>query len=203
SSMATWIASRNNSSILYLTKQISGVSETLSYTGIYGIDTFGWTSEASARWNGFGLHVLLTLQNPEYSDFRQEFTFSNGSSETIDYSGNFVTGMSRVLLELDPSFHFKKWNISASARYFSKQYANRLNNTWFDGHWETFASIGCQVRDDLGVKLDVVNFLNQTGISGSLDAADAITDTSLLKNMYIAGTYIRPLTFNIAVTYKF
>ncbi|MCR5002920.1 MAG: hypothetical protein K5984_00980, partial [Bacteroidales bacterium] len=47
SSMATWIASRNNSSILYLTKQISGVSETLSYTGIYGIDTFGWTSEAS------------------------------------------------------------------------------------------------------------------------------------------------------------
>lgn len=55
----------------------------------------------------------------------------------------------------------------------------------------------------LTLSLNAVNLLNQTGVSGTLDALDTITDDSLLQNYLTSGTYIRPFSINASVTYAF
>lgn|GEM_PF-1468414 len=69
---------------------------------------------------------------------------------------------------------------SLNARYFSRQYANRLNNACFNSHFQ--------------VSVDAINLLNQTGVSGTLDVADTITDSRILQGYLTSGTYIRPFT---------
>ena len=203
-SMVSYITGQNNSGMLHFTKQINGVSETQAKQINFNIGTFGWTTDVAMNLSHFSLHFLATLQNPEYRNFSNNLTFSDGSSETIDYSGNYVSGISRVLLEIDPSYKFNdKWRCWFNARYFSRQYANRVNNAYFNGHWETFAGVSWQTTKHLLCTLDIVNLLNQTGANGTLDVADTITDSSLLHNYLTSGTYIRPLTIGLTVRYQF
>lgn len=199
-SMISYITSENNLGVLHLTKQISGVSETISTNSVYGIGTLGWTTDINAKKGQFAMHLLATLQNPKYHNFKNSLTFSNGVSETIDYSGNYVTGISRILLEIDPSYTYRNWRFWASGRYFSRQYASRVNNAWFKGHWETFAGINYRATKNCTVSLDIVNLLFQRGASGSLDVADTITDKSQLQDLLISGSYIRPFTINLSVS---
>ena len=51
------------------------------------------------------------------------------------------------MVELDPSYTWKMIKAWLSVRYFSKPYACRSNNAWFNGHWETFAGIDYKVND--------------------------------------------------------
>lgn len=102
----------------------------------FNIGTFGWTTDVAMNLSHFSLHFLATLQNPEYRNFSSNLTFSDGSSETIDYSGNYVSGISRVLLEIDPSYKFQRQMalLVQCPIFFSRQYANRVNNAYFNGH---------------------------------------------------------------------
>lgn len=202
-SMLSYITGENNIGVLHLSKQIDGVSETISKTAVYDIGTFGWTTDCNLRFGNFGMHLLLTLQEPKYRDYTNTLTFSDGQTETLDYGGNYVTGISRVLAEIDPSYTYGRWRFSLSARYFSRQYASRVNNVWFNGHWETFASVGCKLSENLSLSVDAVNLLNQTGAKGSIDAADTITDDGLLRGLLISGTFIRPFTLGLTVNWNF
>lgn len=202
-SMLSYINGRNNVTVLHLTKQIGGVSENLAYVPLFNIGTWGWTTDLSTKLPHWNLHLLATLQSPKYANFRNELSFSDGSTEVIDYSGNYVSGMSKLLLEIDPSWQNERWRVWLSARYFSRQYANRVNNAYFAGHWETFGGVDYHLNPHLTLSLNAVNLLNQTGVSGTLDALDTITDDSLLQNYLTSGTYIRPFTVNASVTYAF
>ena len=51
--------------------------------------------------------------------------------------------------------------------------------------------------------LNVVNFLNQNGASGSISSADLVTDPSKYKNYLMAGSYIRPFEVSLSTTINF
>ena len=201
--MISYINSRNIGSTQYFTKQVGGVSETQGKNTTYDIGTLGITGDATATFGGFSMHVLATYQGPKYRNFSVPLTFSDGSTEVLDYTGNYVTGMSKVLLELDPSYRFGDWRLWFSGRYYSRQYASLVNNVYFDGHWETFAGVDWEASKKLSLQLSVTNLFGQTGANGSIAAANTITDDSLLKGYYTAGTFIRPFTVSLSATYIF
>ncbi len=203
SAMFSYINSRNIGSTQYFTKQVGGVSETQGKNTTYDIGTLGVTADATFMFGDFSMHVLATYQEPRYRNFSVPLTFSDGSTEVLDYNRNYVTGMSRVLLELDPSYRIKNWRLWVSARYYSRQYASLVNNVYFDGHWETFAGVDWTVNKRLKLQLSATNLFFQSGANGSIAAANTITDDSLLKGYYTAGTFIRPFTVSLSATYKF
>lgn len=86
-----------------------------------GEKTLGWTTDILATpFKNFSLHFLFTIQDPKYTGY----TFSAFGKE-YDYTDKMLTGQSKVLIEIDPSYNITKdLSIWASFRYFSKQYAN-------------------------------------------------------------------------------
>ncbi len=201
-SLLSIINKSGNNGAGHFTKEINGVHETQTGSSFYDIRTLGWTTDINFTLKGFNLHALATLQNPVYRNFRNNVSFSDGSVETFDYSGKYVSGISRILLEIDPSYTWEKWKVWASCRYYSRQYANKLNNVWFNGHWETFA--GVQFRQKrMTYSLNAINLLNQTGANGTIDVADTITDNSILQGYLTAGTFIRPFTIELSAKIEF
>lgn len=203
SAMISYINSRNIGSTQYFTKQVGGVSETQGKNTTYNIGTVGITGDATATFGNFSMHVLATFQKPTYRKFIVSLTFSDGSTEVLDYNYNFVTGMSKVLLELDPSYKIGDWRLWFSGRFYSRQYASLVNNVYFNGHWETFAGVDWAANKKLSMQLSITNVLCQSGANGSIAAANTITDISQLQGYYTAGTFIRPFTVSLSATYKF
>jgi hypothetical protein len=201
--LVSYITSWNNARVMTVTKQIGGVSETIPWTAQYGIGTLGFTLDGNLHFGGFNMHLLGTWQDPRYKNYMNEFVFSDGTKEIIDYTGNHVTGISQFMLEIDPSYTWKCLRAWASARYYSRQYVSRTNLAYFAGHWETFAGVDWKIKDSMKLSLNFVNLLLQNGAKGSIDVADTITDDSLLNNLVMSGTYMRPFVVDIMLTYNF
>ena len=193
----------NNARVMTVTKQIDGVSETIPWTAQFGIGTLGFTLDGNIHFGGFNMHFLGTWQDPRYKDYSNEFVFSDGTKEVIDYTGKHVTGISQFMLEVDPSYTWKNLKVWASARYYSRQYVSRTNLAYFAGHWETFAGVDWKISDPLKLSFSLVNLLLQDGAKGSIDVADTITDDSILNNYVMSGSYIRPFTIDFMLTYSF
>jgi len=201
--LVSYITSWNNAAAVSVTKQIGGVSETQLYTAQYGIGTLGFTLDGNYHAGGFNLHALATWQDPQYHNYRNVFTFSDGSQEEMDYTGNTVTGISRLMVEFDPSYRWRQLRLWGSLRYCSRQYVSRTNLAWFDGHFETFAGADWDFATRHRISMNLVNLLMQSGAKGSIDIADTIDDPSALRGYVMAGSYIRPFTVDLAYTYKF
>lgn len=170
----------------------------------YGIQTLGWTTDAVLTpFKGFTLHALLTLQNPLYKDFGMTATFADGTSNSYDFSDNVSTGVSKTIIELDPSYSFDKFRVWASFRYQSKQYINKTNSLYFNGRWETFAGVDYNMNKNVSFSVNFVNLFNEKGCSGSISAADLIEDVSAYKNYLMAGSYIRPFTTEFSARINF
>lgn len=165
----------------------------------YDIKTTGWTTDIVAKpFKGFSLHYLVTFQNPIYKNY--DFSaFDNDYS----FTENNVLGISKMLMEVDPSYEFKKWKIWGSARYFSKQFANLTNALYFKGWWETFAGVNYQAKKNIGLGLTVVNILNQNGAKGTINGAELITDPSPYYNQVLTSSYIRPFTVEASLNFNF
>lgn len=183
---------------------LKGDEQSITVTNNYDVRTVGWTTDfVLTPFKGFALHGLLTLQKPTYRKLDIEVEFSDGVTERANVSGNIVTAMSKVLIELDPSYNYKKWSVGLNFRYFGKQYINKTNTLYFNGHWETFGNIRYQLNKKINFALNVVNFLNQNGASGSISSADLVTDPSKYKNYLMAGSYIRPFEVSLSTTINF
>ena len=177
----------------------------------YNVKTMGWTTDfVLSPFKGFTFHGLLTLQNPTYQKFRIQGTFNSGTTFDVDVSGNVVTAMSKTLIELDPSYSWDKgrWSAGLNFRYFSKQYINKTNSLYFNGHWESFGHLNYLLNKNVFFSLNVVNFLNQVGASGSISAADLVTKTDALYKKYsnnytMVGSYLRPFEVSLSTTINF
>jgi hypothetical protein len=173
----------------------------------YKIQTLGWTTDILAPlFKGFNLHLLVTVQSPKYKNFEDKVAFNDGSIVEYNFSDKTVTGISNVLLEIDPSYTWKSMRVWASARYFSKQYLNKPNTLPLESHWETFAGANYKLNKFLNFNVTVVNLLNQRGASGSIPGGDLITTTEAAESKYntiMAGKYIRPFTVEFGVKYNF
>lgn len=201
--LVSYVTSWNNAAQVSVTKQINGISETLPWVAQYGIGTLGFTLDGSLRFGGFSLHSRVTWQNPTYKNYRNEFVFSDGSVSVIDYTGKTVTGISKLMIELDPSFSWKFLRVWISARYYSRQYVSRTNLAYFKGHFETFAGAQAKFGKHSRINLNIVNILFDQGAKGSIDIADTIEDADELKGLVMAGSYIRPFTVDLSYTFSF
>lgn len=121
----------------------------------------------------------------------------------MDYTGNTVTGISKLMIEFDPSYRWKSIRAWASIRYDSRQYVSRTNLAYFNGHFETFAGADWDINKHHRLSLSLVNLLMQSGAKGSIDIADTIEDPSALKGYVMAGSYIRPFTADLSYAYRF
>lgn len=172
----------------------------------YDIQTLGWTTDVVANpFKNFSLHLLLTVQAPKYKKYSGTVLFDTGESVDYNFSDNTVTGVSKVLIEIDPSYQWNKVRLWASARYFSKEYANLTNSLSFKGRWETFAGANYTPYKNLEFSATVVNLLNQRGAQGSISGADLFTNEEAqgMEGRILSGTYIRPFTVEFGVKYKF
>ncbi len=173
----------------------------------YDISTFGWTTDVQAKpFRNFDLHFLFTWQLPKYKNYTGTVLFDDGSESTYDFSDRYVTGVSKFLIEIDPSYTWNDLRIWASARYFSKQYFNKPNTLSLAGRWETFAGAGYKINEHLDLGLTVVNLLNQRGANGSIPDADLILteeQTQSKIGQIMSGTYIRPFTVEVGLKYRF
>ncbi len=168
-------------------------------TVYYGIKTVGWTTDIVANpFRNFSIHYLITLQNPVYKDY----TFT-AFGNNYNYNGNTVLEISKVLMEIDPSYTKDKWKLWASIRYFSKQTANLTNVLYFKSRIETFAGINYNLNKHFDLGLTVVNPLNQRGAKGTIQGAELITDPSSYYGTILNGSYIRPFTAEASINFKF
>jgi hypothetical protein len=173
----------------------------------YDIETVGWTTDLMATpFKNFNLHFLLTLQGPKYKNYSGKVNFGGGETPVnYNFNNNTVKGVSKVLIEIDPSYQWNNLRLWASARYFSKEYANLTNSLYFKGRWETFAGANYSFGKSLEFSASVVNLLNQRGAQGSISGADLYTDEEAKKmeGVILSGTYIRPFTVEFGMKYKF
>ncbi len=180
----------------------SDASDVVTIPITYDIQTIGWTTDfVLTPFKGFRFHGLLTLQNPLYKNFGMTATFADGTETTYDFSDNVSTGVSKTIVELDPSYTFldNKFRVWASFRYQSKQYINKTNTLYFNGRWETFAGVDYNMNKFVSFAVNFVNLFNQKGCTGSISAADLLTDVSAYQNYLMAGSYIRPFTVEFTV----
>ncbi len=166
----------------------------------YDIKTLGWTTDIVTNpFKNFNLHYLITIQNPQYKNYSVS-AFGN----TYSYNNSSVPGLSKVLMEIDPSYKLGDFKIWASLRYFGKQYGNLTNTIYYNPWWENFAGVDFRLSRNCDMKLQVVNFLNQKGISGTLQGADQITTS--MESSYIGkimtANCIRPRTIEFTVNLK-
>jgi hypothetical protein len=165
----------------------------------YDISTLGWTTDiVTSPFKNFNLHYLITLQNPKYANYNVT-AFGN------QYSfNNTVPGLSKILMEIDPSYKLGDFRLWGSLRYFGKQYGNLPNTIYYKAWWENFAGVDYRLSRNVDFKLQVTNFLNQKGISGALNGADQITtatEPNYIGKAVTAGG-IRPRTIEFTVNFK-
>ncbi|MDR3127454.1 MAG: hypothetical protein LBU08_03185 [Tannerellaceae bacterium] len=175
----------------------------------YDIETLGWTTDVVATpFRNFNLHLLLTVQSPKYKNYHGKVKFTTtgrGEEEDYDFDDNTVTGVSKVLIEIDPSYQWEQVRLWASARYFSKEYANLTNSLYFKGRWETFAGANFALNKQVEFTASVVNLLGQRGAQGTISGADLFTeeDAKEMEGRVLSGTYIRPFTVEFGMVYRF
>lgn len=181
--------------------------ETTRESTSYDIQTVGWTTDMVATlFKGFDLHLLLTLQNPKYKNYSGSVKWADGAVTDYNFSDKIVTGVSKVLIEIDPSYKWNDLRVWASARYFSKQYINKPNTLDLEGRWETFAGANYSINKNFDVNVTVVNLLNQRGASGSVPDGDLLLTNEAAEQKegsIMSGTYIRPFTVEFGVKFRF
>lgn len=197
-SQATYLTRNNYQTRLNLVNP-ADASQSEVATVFYDIQTLGWTTDIVATpFKGFNLHYLITFQNPVYKNY--DFSaFGNNYS----YNDKNVLEISKVLMEIDPSYTVGDFKVWASFRYFSKQYANLTNALYFAPRWETFGGINYKINDHFDIGLTAVNFLNQTGAKGTINGAELITDASAYYDQLLVGSYIRPFTLEASLNFRF
>jgi hypothetical protein len=182
----------------------NNASDVVTIPITYNVQTMGWTTDVVVTpFKGFIFHGLLTLQNPKYKDFVINAQFTDGTTKSYDFTDKITTGVSKTIIELDPSYSFDKFRVWASFRYQSKQYINKTNTLYFNGRWETFGGVDYTLNKKVGFSVNVINFFNQKGASGSIGAADLLEDVSAYKNYVMAGSFIRPFTVEFATHINF
>jgi hypothetical protein len=154
----------------------------------------------ASPFKNFTIHYLLTLQNPQYKNFKY-----GAFGVVYNYSDNVIPELSKVLMEIDPSYSFKDGALRAwfSLRYFGKQYANPTNAFFYKARLENFGGLDYRINRNIDLKFQVTNFLDQKGVKGAVQGADQVLDaTPYIGRKVVAGS-IRPRTIELTANFKF
>jgi len=206
-SMVTYIQKNNNYQRMNINNPAPGSTEVRTAAFNYDIRTIGWTTNMEVKpFKDFSLHLLFTLQNPTYRKYESAVDFADGTTGSINATGNVVTDIPKVLIEIDPTYNITKdLRLWASFRYFGKTYANLSNALYFNSRWETFAGVNYKVNEKLTINLTAINLLNQRGASGSIAGSELIRkeDSAKYNNHWMYGKYLRPFTIEFSANIRF
>ncbi len=173
--------------------------EFMKKTFNYDVKTIGWTTDMDIKpFKNFNLHLLLTMQDPQYDKFEFEVY-----GDEYDYKGKILRSTPKTIIEIDPSYVYKNFKFWASARYFGKEQANYPNSVFFAARWETFAGIDYKMNKNVNFSINAINILNQSGAQGTVSGGNTVLDGSLYYDKPMAGTYIRPFTVEFKTSIKF
>lgn len=204
-SMVTYISKSNNIDQQNLTRP--GTTEAKTVLLIYDIQTLGWTTNAEIKpFKGASIHLLYTLQRPVYKNYDASVTFTDGTHMGVNANDMVVKEIPQTLIEFDPSYQLNdNLRFWLSFRYFGKTYANLQEALFFNGHWETFGGINYKVNKHLELGCTVINFLNQTGATGTISGSELITkeEAGRFAGTYMSGNYLRPFTLEFNASIKF
>ncbi|MCD8260108.1 MAG: TonB-dependent receptor [Bacteroides sp.] len=104
-SLVSYIGKDNNRTVVNISYPDAGKNETKATTFNYDIKTIGWTTDTVLQpFRNFNLHFLFTYQKPTYKKFETDVVFSDGTVKSINATGNNVTEIPEVLIEIDPSY---------------------------------------------------------------------------------------------------
>lgn len=183
---------------------------------LYDIQTLGWTTDIMAKpFKNFDLHFLVTLQNPQYKNYSLSYKFDAtptpygvtvpAGEGSYNYSDNQVVGLSKLLLEIDPSYKFYKGKLKAwvSLRYFGKQYGNALNTVEYNPWWESFGGIDYTMSRNVVIQFKVTNFLDERGIKGDLVNSMQMDAAKAEQLDAVVASAIRPRQFELSIDFKF
>ncbi len=108
-------------------------------------------------------------------------------------------------MEIDPSYTFMNSKMRGwiSLRYFGKQYGNPTNAFYYNARWENFAGLDYTISRNLNLKLQLTNFLDQSGVRGAVQGGDQITDATPYTDRIIVANSIRPRTIELTANIKF
>ena len=205
-SLVSYIMKQNSYSRMNLINP-DGSGEIKATAFNYDIQTLGWTTDVEMNpFKNFNLHFMFTYQKPTYKKYEASVTFDNGTIGEVNATGNNVTEIPEVLIEIDPSYNITKdLRLWASFRYFSKTYANLSNALYFNGRWETFGGVNWTVNKYLKLNATAINFLNQKGASGSISGSELIgkEEAARFSNTWMAGSYLRPFTVELSANITF
>jgi hypothetical protein len=180
----------------------SNPSERRSFDPIfYDISTLGWSTDIVATpFKNFNIHYLLTLQKPEYRNYSY-----SAFDVTYDYSNKSIPDLSKVLMEIDPSYMMMKGQLRAwlSLRYYGKAFENPTNAFFWNARWENFGGLDYNINKNIGLKLKVINFLDQKGVKGAIVGADQITSDANYIGKTVVASSILPRTIEFSVNVKF
>ncbi len=188
------------SATLYDPESSSGLSADFG-PEFYTIQTLGWSTDITAEpVKNFNIHYLLTLQNPLYKDYSV-----SGFGTTLTYSDKNIPSLSKVLMEIDPSYFFMKGKMRAwvSLRYFGEQASNETNAFKWAPRWENFGGLDYVASRKLTLKLSVVNFLDEVGAKGTIQGASQIDSDEDYIGKPIVANAIRPRTVEFKMDFKF
>jgi len=200
-SKVTRIKKDNNISSAVLVNPANTQEQATFNPIFYDISTLGWTTDiVSQPFKNFHIHYLLTLQNPQYKNYAY-----SAFNVSYNYSNLVIPELSKVLMEIDPSYFMLKGDLKLwlSLRYFGKQNGNKTNSFFYKGWWESFGGANYKMSRNVDLGIQLVNVLNQKGIKGGLVGADQILDASTYVGRKIVAGAIRPRTLELTANFKF
>jgi len=169
----------------------------------YSIRTFGWSNSALINpFDGFSFSGSVTFQNPERIGLRIK---DESAGVDIDYSGTMPAGISKVIVELNPSYRFYKnrFKLWMTARYYSKRAVTNSNDFFLAADWELYGGINYKVTKKLKVALTGTNLLNTILTQGVLVGRyNAVAGDQLYGRPQAAGLFLRR-SFKLTLNYRF
>lgn len=93
--------------------------------------TIGSEIEIIAKYKGFMVNLIGTVQDPTYQDYT--FTVVNdpndpSTNETIDFDGNQVRRIPQIYFTLTPSYSYEGFAINVGFQYFGERYSDDANS---------------------------------------------------------------------------
>ncbi|KWW28381.1 MAG: hypothetical protein AUK63_1930 [bacterium P3] len=187
-------------------KNFDGVAAQAAAQVNYDLQSTAWVNDINIYpFKGFNMHFRLMLQKPEYKSYDCEVTYDNGVTEQYSFSGKNIKNLNQVLMEIDPSYSFGKFRVSATVRYTGKSYINLTNTLTMNPIWDTFANIDYRMNKYVSFNLNIINLLNTAGIAGRINGADTADEEQAksFDGQFMAGSFRIPRTFNFTTRIHF
>jgi len=151
-----------------------------------------------------GAQIMLSMvyQQPEYEDYR----IDNDQGEDYIFDDNMPGGISKVIIDFNPSYKTKKWGTWFSLRYFSKSYTSAANLLEYEERFEAYCGANYNINKNFVVSAQVNNIFNSLGIKGGVASDTYLREGADLSKQYntirIAAP-ANPRKISFSMTYKF